>query len=932
MRVRQVVIAGFALLCCSLSLGIPAWVRAQSVTPEKAVFSAIRLWGDLRYLDPRTVGERQRLLDRYFIEFEPRIRAAADRASYLAAFDDLLFVLNDPATHINRYSSLQSKIEISQSGEVSIVTISFAGNVPASPPSVGGPFAGAAGSNAILFDLRGIGGANESTISILDELFSPDSDISTLVRGDFDLPRIRTRSYVGYPGQDSSFDGYSARFSVADPQVVHGTSWQDRRIGFLVDGNTTVSPTIVGMALAGLASIYTTDRQPMIEATSSASIDLAYGLSATYRLGDTAGIDSGDAIATPVRNVAEALSLMKQPPERLQMSHKDFQKELKDDAFGSGLLFPDEGLRMLAVARIYNVIRYFSPYVSLEHDDWDAAAERAISDELAARNGRDYLIGLMRFYAHLHDSHGAIDGYLVSHYYGARVPITLRYLHHQAVVTAIGDRGAVPSSMAVGDVIDAIDGVPIRRAMLQAETLINASTPQSADLTALSSYGAGSLLAGQLGSKITLRFHAPGSARSASATLHRTDAGSIEKRARPIYSILPGNVGYVDLDRLEPDEVDGMFAALWSTKAIVFDDRGYPRAAAWSIAPRLAAQQRVPYALFSTPVVSNPIDSLEGEMSYLPSNQQFLQILYASDATKYRKPSVMLIDARAISQSEHSALMFRAVAGTRFVGTPTAGADGDVTSMVVPSGLTLEFSGEGVSYPNGRQLQRVGIQPDRWVEPSASDIAKFNDVVLQAGLDEAMRLDGASLASRRAAVGAERTQELSLDRGRLAAAIANIRGSDDHPLQLTYRLMSAGFTTESAPKGGHSGGIAYSIRKVADADAPSRTTGLYGGTFNIGPYLGKTIRVRGYLETTDVIGGGGFLLRIDSPSRSRIDLMQDRWLRGSTAWMPFTIVLRVPLDALQGTAGVVLKGTGLVRASDVHVDVVPDSTSTTGYY
>jgi C-terminal processing protease CtpA/Prc len=120
----------------------------------------------------------------------------------------------------------------------------------------------------------------------------------------------------------------------------------------------------------------------------------------------------------------------------------------------------------------------------------------------------------------------------------------------------------------------------------------------------------------------------------------------------------------------------------------------------------------------------------------------------------------MLIDERALSQSEHSALFFRATGHTRFVGTPTGGANGDVTSMVVPGGVMFHFSGEGVRWPDGKQLQRVGVIPDVRVEPSASDIATGNDVVLQRGLVEALRLSGATATQRNAAL----RQEISRER------------------------------------------------------------------------------------------------------------------------------------------------------------------------
>jgi len=82
-------------------------------------------------------------------------------------------------------------------------------------------------------------------------------------------------------------------------------------------------------------------------------------------------------------------------------------------------------------------------------------------------------------------------------------------------------------------------------------------------------------------------------------------------------------------------------------------------------------------------------------------------------ATLYRGKTVMLIDERAQSQSEHTALLFRAVHGTVLIGSPTAGANGTGSNFSVPGGLLVGLRGDGVSSPDGSQLQRVGLRPDR---------------------------------------------------------------------------------------------------------------------------------------------------------------------------------------------------------------------------
>ena len=91
----------------------------------------------------------------------------------------------------------------------------------------------------------------------------------------------------------------------------------------------------------------------------------------------------------------------------------------------------------------------------------------------------------------------------------------------------------------------------------------------------------------------------------------------------------------------------------------------------------------------------------------------------------------MLIDERAISQSEHSGLFYRAANGTVFIGSPTTGANGDVTFFFAPGGIRINFSGHDVRWPDGKQLQRVGLLPDIEVRPTIEGIRGGRDEVLE---------------------------------------------------------------------------------------------------------------------------------------------------------------------------------------------------------
>ena len=97
----------------------------------------------------------------------------------------------------------------------------------------------------------------------------------------------------------------------------------------------------------------------------------------------------------------------------------------------------------------------------------------------------------------------------------------------------------------------------------------------------------------------------------------------------------------------------------------------------------------------------------------------------------YKGKTVMLIDERTISQAEHTGLFFESANGTKFIGSQTAGANGDVTNFKIPGNITLSFSGHDVRHIDGSQLQKIGLVPDIHLKPTIEGIRKGKDEVLE---------------------------------------------------------------------------------------------------------------------------------------------------------------------------------------------------------
>ena len=69
------------------------------------------------------------------------------------------------------------------------------------------------------------------------------------------------------------------------------------------------------------------------------------------------------------------------------------------------------------------------------------------------------------------------------------------------------------------------------------------------------------------------------------------------------------------------------------------------------------------------------------------------------------------------------------------MGSTTAGADGNVSSIKLPGGIMTMISGIGVYYPDGKETQRIGIVPDIVVKPTIEGFNKGKDEVLEKALE-----------------------------------------------------------------------------------------------------------------------------------------------------------------------------------------------------
>lgn len=101
-----------------------------------------------------------------------------------------------------------------------------------------------------------------------------------------------------------------------------------------------------------------------------------------------------------------------------------------------------------------------------------------------------------------------------------------------------------------------------------------------------------------------------------------------------------------------------------------------------------------------------------------------------SNQDYYKGKVVILINEITQSQAEYTAMALRTAPDATVIGSTTAGADGNVSEIILPGGLKTMISGIGIYYPDGKETQRVGIIPDIELRPTVKGIAEGRDELL----------------------------------------------------------------------------------------------------------------------------------------------------------------------------------------------------------
>lgn len=379
----------------------------------------------------------------------------------------------------------------------------------------------------------------------------------------------------------------------------------------------------------------------------------------------------------------------------------------------------DRSIRLASVIRAWNVMQHFFPYHDVTGTDWEAELGPALDAAAIATDIRGAVHAVARMVDGLHDGH-------VNVHHRSLRPASLlggswRWIDEGVVCVEPGTNGA-RAGLERGDVLVALDDVRIADWMVEVDARTSGSDGwvRSAAIT--------DLVLRETNGPVRMRVvGADGSERSLRFDPAPFIADGMGQLSRPgnVAEIEPG-IWYVDLDRVVEAELRAALGDLASADGIVLDIRGYPDGLGPWILQHLAS---VPLhsASWRIPIVRLP-DRRHFEYA---TSRWYLR----PESPRLTSNVAWLIDGGSISYAESLSGIVDKHGLATIVGEPTAGSNGNVTTLQLPGGAFLSWTGMRVVAHDETAHHVTGVRPHVWVQPTVAGIREGRDEVLEAGLE-----------------------------------------------------------------------------------------------------------------------------------------------------------------------------------------------------
>lgn len=389
----------------------------------------------------------------------------------------------------------------------------------------------------------------------------------------------------------------------------------------------------------------------------------------------------------------------------------------------------DDGVKLLALFRFWNIYEYYSPNRRITKTDWDTVLRDSIPRLLEADTYQAYALAIARAASQTADGHLTVrDKELaVICYYGKYfLPCTWKQIDGQIVVAA----APAASGLKPGDVLLSIDGKTVNERIEELRPYF--ALPEENKIEQCLQVSLISAASGNADVEVL---------RGSETLSLSVKTGSQAYTAQNPYKNglltdapenLPADakIGYIDPAALKEGDVQKLMEAFADTQGIIIDLRRYPSVFIPYLMGEYITPEPTDFTLMS--FANQAIPGAFAATALLKSGAGTQQLMGDDTAyPAYGGKVILLMDETSVSQSEFTVMALRQSPNAVVVGSPSFGADGNIVHVSLPGSISFNISGLGVYTPDGGQTQRVGLSPDIECRPTVEGLREGRDELIE---------------------------------------------------------------------------------------------------------------------------------------------------------------------------------------------------------
>lgn len=415
--------------------------------------------------------------------------------------------------------------------------------------------------------------------------------------------------------------------------------------------------------------------------------------------------------------------------------------------------------RLLTMAKIQGIVDYLFPHKYLMNKNFDSYFNNLLDEAVKSTTRKDFEVVLAKAVSQFQDSH-ALEFYRQLNYKN-EILFNLSYYapfdfqivdNHLLVTNLIFPEICNQAHIKVGDKITEINGKSINQIIKEKGKLLSVSNQQKL-LYVLSTYEYNLIWPDNLSTKkLTVqsnsgKFSTEISLISATDKAHVSVISSYinnKNRKKSSHRLTNKDIAYFKInqtqdfmDNVDDDKLDFKMDSILEDashkKAIVFDMREYPDWGGFVF--------HYVYKYFS------PVENYFHK--YYAPDLKNIGTYYLADPKKQNYPEIkdktmhpysgkvfILVNPDTRSASEwYSMSLQKIFPRSMTIGQQTSGADGDSVKINLPGGYVLQFTGNGIFYPDNTQTQQTGIRINEFIKYKDQDILDGRDLEFERVLD-----------------------------------------------------------------------------------------------------------------------------------------------------------------------------------------------------